>query len=217
MSYIRSLTARRSASPSSPRISRASRLSISVQLVDVPTMSTPPRAAGASTPAIRRVYLRASSNMPFDCAGSPQHACPRGTSTWQPSHSSSSTVFCPTPGSDQLAPQPWKYATRRAAGGEECLRAQRWNVRPGYAGSAARRSSPSTRSPTARSGRLRSVKFTSGATGVDSRPIRSGRASRRSRSLKPVRSRIAARACVLISAMCTPCGQTCVHTPQPEQ
>ncbi len=107
MSYMRSETVRRSASSSSPRISRASRLSISVQLVEVPTMSTS-RAAGASVRAIRRVYLRARSNMPFDCAGRPQHSWPFGTSTWQPAHSSSSTVFCATSGSDQFAPQPWK-------------------------------------------------------------------------------------------------------------
>ena len=46
--------------------------------------------------------------MPFDWAGSPQQAWPRGTSTWQPRCSSSSTVISPVRGSDQFAPQPWK-------------------------------------------------------------------------------------------------------------
>ena len=81
--------------------------------------------------AIRRVYFRARSSIPLDCAGRPQHDWPRGTSTWHPVHSSSSTVISPVRGSDQFAPQPWKYATRRAAGGDERPRAQRWNVRPG--------------------------------------------------------------------------------------
>ena len=71
-------------------------------------MSTPSRADGDSVLAIRRVYLRARSNMPLDCAGRPQHSWPFGTSTWQPVHSSSCTVISPVCGSDQFAPQPWK-------------------------------------------------------------------------------------------------------------
>ena len=71
-------------------------------------MSTPARAAGASRFAIVRTYLRAASNCPLDCSGRPQQDWPRGTSTWQPIASRSPTVFSPTTGSYQLAPQPWK-------------------------------------------------------------------------------------------------------------
>ena len=73
------------------------------------------------------------------------------------------------------------------------------------------------RSAAARSGRLRRPQLASGATGVPSRPASVGRASRRSRSGTPFVSFIFARACVLISAMWTPWGQTWVHIPHPEQ
>ena len=57
----------------------------------------------------------------------------------------------------------------------------------------------------------------SGAAGVPSRPASVGRPSTRSRSGMPFVAFIFARAWVLISAMWTPCGQTWVQTPQPEQ
>ena len=98
MSYTRSETIRSSGSSSIARISSASRLSISVQLVDVPTMSTPARANGASRSASLCTYLRASSNRPLDCSGSPQQSC-LGTSTWMPLYSSSATVMRPRSGS----------------------------------------------------------------------------------------------------------------------
>ena len=105
----------------------------------------------------------------------------------------------------------------RSGAGERCLRAHPCSVRPANFGIAASRCSPTVFSAAIRSRRLLSVAFAIGATGVPSRPASVGRAMIRSRSLKPVRSRILARACVLISAMCTPCGQTCVQIPQPEQ
>ena len=101
--------------------------------------------------------------------------------------------------------------------GQRCCFAQLWNVRPAKLGSAARRSSPTMRSAARRSSGFLSVQFATGAAGVPSRPPMSGRARIRSRSLTPVRCLSFARACVLISAMCTPCGQTCVQMPQPEQ
>ncbi len=55
MSYVRELTYSRSGSPASPRISLASRLSISVQLVDVPTITVSPVAARRRWRASRRV------------------------------------------------------------------------------------------------------------------------------------------------------------------
>ena len=97
MSYTRSddqLAAPRRRSSS--RISSASRLSISVQLVDVAD-DVDARArerrqrcapAGART-------LRASSNRPLDCSGSPQQSC-LGTSTAKPLCSSSATVISPS-------------------------------------------------------------------------------------------------------------------------
>ena len=98
MSNTRPETTRSSSSSSIPRISSASRLSISVQLVDVPTMSTPSRANGASRLASRCTTGRASSNMPLDWSGSPQQSC-FGTSTAIPLCSSSATVIAPRSGS----------------------------------------------------------------------------------------------------------------------
>ena len=114
-------------------------------------------------------------------------------------------------------PQPWKNATRRAAEGVLCLPAQRWNVRPAKRGIGARWWRPSVFSTASRSSRLRSAQFASGATGVPRRPASVGRATIRSRSGTPRVAFRCARACVLISAMWTPCGQTCVQMPQPEQ
>ena len=74
-----------------------------------------------------------------------------------------------------------------------------------------------TRSIASRSSRLRSVQFASGAAGVPSRPASVGRARMRSRTGTPWVSPYLALAWVLISAMCTPCGHTCVQMPQPEQ
>ena len=116
-----------------------------------------------------------------------------------------------------MIPQPWKKATRFAAAGRACCRAHFWNVRPAKRGIAASRWMPTAFSPSARSGLLRSVQLASGATGVPSRPASVGRASTRSRTGIPVRCLSSARACVLISAMCTPWGHTCVQMPQPEQ
>jgi hypothetical protein len=65
--------------------------------------------------------------------------------------------------------------------------------------------------------RLRSIALASGATGVPMRPASVGRAIRRSRSGMPRSSFSAARAWELISAMCTPWGQTWVQMPQLEQ
>ncbi len=56
-----------------------------------------------------------------------------------------------------------------------------------------------------------------GATGVPSFPVRLERAMIRSRSGTPRSAFITARAWALISAIFTPCGQTVVQMPQPEQ
>jgi hypothetical protein len=92
-----------------------------------------------------------------------------------------------------------------------------WNVRPANIGIAARRWMPSVFSTSSRNSGLRSVQFAIGAAGVPSRPTTVGRAIICSRSAKPSRSRRRALACVLISAMWTPCGQTWVQMPQLEQ
>ena len=89
-------------------VSRASRLSITVQLVEVPTISAPSRAAGASDFARRSTYLRASSNRPFDWSGRPQQSWSSGTSTLKPLCSRIATVFSPTSGSSYCVPRPWK-------------------------------------------------------------------------------------------------------------
>jgi hypothetical protein len=117
-----------------------------------------------------------------------------------------------------LVPQPWKYATRRCAvAGAVCALAHFWNVRPANFGTAASRCTPTTFSTASRNGLFPSVKLAIGAAGVPRRPSSVGRAISRSRSLNPCVSLSFARACVLISAMCTPCGHTCVQTPHPEQ
>ena len=105
----------------------------------------------------------------------------------------------------------------RGSAGVSCCLAQAWNVRPAKRGSAASRWSPSVFSPMSRASLLRKVQLAIGAAGVPARPAQVGRAIIRSRSLNPVFSFSRARACELISAMWTPCGQTCVQIPQPEQ
>ena len=105
----------------------------------------------------------------------------------------------------------------RGSAGVGCFFAQAWNVRPAKRGTGASRCSPTVFSPISRTSLLRSVQLASGATGVPARPAQVGRAMIRSRSLKPVCSLSRARACELISAMWTPCGQTWVQIPQPEQ
>ncbi len=84
-------------------------------------------------------------------------------------------------------------------------------------GIAASRWMPRTFSTTIRNGRLRSDQFAIGAAGVPRRPTTVGRAIMCSRSGTPSRSRTRAFACVLISAMWTPCGHTWVQMPQLEQ
>ena len=103
------------------------------------------------------------------------------------------------------------------AAGARWRRAQRWKVRPANCGIAASRWMPTSFSAAIRSGRLRSVQFASGATGVPSRPASVGRAMTLSRRATPSRSFRRAFARVLISAIWTPCGQTCVQIPQLEQ
>ena len=98
-----------------------------------------------------------------------------------------------------------------------CFFAQPWNVRPANVGIAASRWMPMTFSIAIRSGRLRSDQFASGATGVPARPAHVGRAEDAVAQRHAVALLHARRACELISAMCTPCGQTCVQMPQPEQ
>ena len=102
------------------------------------------------------------------------------------------------------------------ASGGAC--AQPWNVRPANIGIAA---SPVDADASSRSSsaerRLRSVQFAIGAAGVPRRPTTVGRAISCSRSGTPSRSRTRAFACVLISAMWTPCGHTWVQMPQLEQ
>jgi hypothetical protein len=98
-----------------------------------------------------------------------------------------------------------------------CLRAQAWNVRPANFGTGARRWMPIVFSTSTRNAGFDSDQFATGANGVPSRPVSVGRAITRSRSVMPSLARSFARACVLISAMCTPCGHTCVQIPQPEQ
>ena len=76
---------------------------------------------------------------------------------------------------------------------------------------------PSSFSAATRSGRARSDAFASGATGTPRRPITVGRPIRRSRRVIPRASLTFARAWELICAIFTPCGQTWVQIPQPEQ
>ena len=73
------------------------------------------------------------------------------------------------------------------------------------------------RSSSRRTRPLAIVALATRATGAPSRPASTGRASSWSRSGMPCSSLSAARACELISAMCTPCGQTWVQMPQLEQ
>ena len=65
-----------------------------------------------------------------------------------------------------------------------------------------------------RSGRTRRLQLASGATGDPRRPARVGRAMSRSRSGTPWSCLSRARAWLLISAIFTPCGHTCVQMPQ---
>ena len=187
MSKTRPETTRSSSSSSIPRISSASRLSISVQLVDVPTMSTPSRAYGASRLASRCTTGRASSNMPLDWSGSPQQSC-LGTSTAMPLCSSSATVISPRSRLVVVraaAVEERDLARQRRASGASC--AQPWNVRPAKRGIGASRCSPSALladQPAAACCAASSSRAAPPAS--PARPAQVGRAMIRSRSLKPV-------------------------------
>ena len=61
------------------------------------------------------------------------------------------------------------------------------------------------------------MKLASGATGVPARPSQVGRVMIRSRSGTPFWRLSLLRACELISAIFTPCGQDIEQIPQPEQ
>ena len=97
------------------------------------------------------------------------------------------------------------------------LRAQREKRRPAKRGAGASRCTPSVFSARIRSGRERSVQLAIGATGVPARPSQVGRVMIRSRSGMPFWRFSLSRAWALISAIFTPCGQTCEQIPQPEQ
>ena len=115
-------------------------------------------------------------------------------------------------------PQPWKKTTSFVASGGAAWRlAQRWNVVPANFGSAASLWMPRSFCASTLSGLLASVQFARGATGVPSAPSLSGRPRSWLRSGTPSASASLALARVLISAMCTPCGQTFVQMPQLEQ
>ena len=77
--------------------------------------------------------------MPFDCSGQPAAALAARDLDLEAVVLEQLDGHLPSRGSYQFAPQPWKYATRRAAGGDVCLRAQPWNVRPANSGSGASR------------------------------------------------------------------------------
>ena len=97
------------------------------------------------------------------------------------------------------------------------MRAQDENRRPANDGIAASRWIPIVFSITIRAGLSFSDRFASGATGVPARPSQVGRVMIRSRSGQPFWRLSLSRACALISAILTPCGQTCEQIPQPEQ
>ena len=61
------------------------------------------------------------------------------------------------------------------------------------------------------------VRLASGATGLPARPSHVGRVMIRSRRGKPFSCLSLLRACELISAIFTPCGQTIEQIPHPEQ
>ena len=97
-------------------------------------------------------------------------------------------------------------------------RAQERKVVAEKRGMAASRCTPRARSTKARSGRERSSRLASGATGRARAPISDGRLTIQSRRERPPRSAtIRVRATVLISAIITPSGHAWVHSPQPEQ
>ena len=101
--------------------------------------------------------------------------------------------------------------------GLACLRAQREKRRPAKSGAGASRWTLSSFSPRMRSGRLSIVQLAIFAAGVPARPSHVGRVMMRSRSGTPFWRLSLLRAWALISAIFTPCGQTCEQMPQPEQ
>jgi hypothetical protein len=91
------------------------------------------------------------------------------------------------------------------------------NRRPAKAGTGASRWIRMSFSVATRTSRFRSDALAIGAAGVPRRPRTVGRVMMRSRSGTPSRCLSLLRAWALISAIFTPCGQTWVQIPQPEQ